>query len=157
MKQLETQQPTVEETVRRLADMEAIRDLARRYADCVWRRDVVAAVGLFAEDGVMEIGDAPAIVGRAALLEAYQAMLTTDLQPFVHNHVIELDGDRAVGRCYLDLRATRDGVSMMGSGHYEDVYVRGIDGWKFRSRKLTMRFFAPLLEGWAEARAQETR
>ena len=127
MKQLEIKQPTVEETVRRLADMEAIRDLARRYADGVWRRDVSAAVGLFAEDGVMEVGDAPPIVGRAALLEAYQAMLTTDLQPFVHNHVIELDGDRAVGRCYLDLRATRDGVSMMGSGHYEDVYVPPID------------------------------
>lgn len=157
MKQLEIQQLTVEETVRRLADMEAIRDLARRYADCVWRRDVAGAVGLFAEDGVMEIDDGAAIVGRRALLEAYQGMLTADLQPFVHNHVIELDGDRAVGRCYLDLRATRDGVSMMGSGHYEDVYVRGADGWKFRSRKLSMRFFAPLHEGWAEARVQETR
>jgi len=156
MKQLGMQQPTVEETVRRLADTEAIRDLARRYADCVWRLDGAGAVGLLAEDGVMEVGEGARIVGRAALLEAYQAMLTGDLQPFVHNHVIELDGDRAVGRCYLDLRATRDGISMMGSGHYEDVYVRLADGWKFRSRKLKMRFFTPLSEGWAEARVRET-
>jgi uncharacterized protein (TIGR02246 family) len=143
-------QLSTEETVRRLADKDAIRDLARRYADCVWQCDIAGAVGLFAEDGVMDTGSGAPIVGRSALLEAYKGMLTGDLQPFVHNHVVELDGDRATGRCYLDLRATRDGVSMMGSGYYEDVYVRTAAGWKFRSRKLNMRFFAPLLEGWAE-------
>jgi hypothetical protein len=112
---------------------------------------------LFAEDGVMDTGSGAPIVGRSALLEAYKGMLTGDLQPFVHNHVVELDGDRATGRCYLDLRATRDGVSMMGSGYYEDVYVRRADGWKFRSRKLNMRFFAPLLEGWAETPPQDRK
>jgi uncharacterized protein (TIGR02246 family) len=148
-------QPAIDDVVRALADKEGIRDLARRYADCVWRRDIAGAVGLFAEDGVMDTGDGDPIVGRAALLEVYRGMLTGDLQPFVHNHVIELDGDRATGRCYLDLRATRDGVSMMGSGSYDDMYVRTAAGWKFRSRKLTMRFFAPLLEGWAADSPQE--
>lgn len=148
-------QPAVEEIVRAIADKEAIRELACRYADCVWRRDVEGAVGLFADDGVMDPGTGAPIVGRAALLEAYSAMLTGDLQPFVHNHVVELDGDRATGRCYLDLRASRDGVSMMGSGWYDDVYVRTATGWKFHSRKLHMRFFTPLLEGWAETPPQE--
>ena len=146
-------QPSMEELVRALADKEAIRDLARRYADCIWRRDIRGAVGLFAEDGVMDPGTGAPIAGRAALLEAYEGMLTGDLQPFVHNHVIELGGDRASGRCYLDLRATREWVSMMGSGYYDDVYVRTAEGWKFQSRRLNMRFFAPLLEGWAEAAA----
>ena len=109
-------QPTTEELVRSLADKDSIRDLARRYADCVWRRDISGAVALFADDGVMDTGTGAPIVGRAALLEAYQGMLTGDLQPFVHNHVIELAGDRATGRCYLDLRATRDGISMIGIG-----------------------------------------
>lgn len=143
--------PTTEQIVRTLADKDAIRDLARRYADCVWRRDVRGAVELFAEDGVMDTGVGEPIAGRTALLEAYQGMLTGDLQPFVHNHVIDLDGERATGRCYLDLRATREGASMMGSGYYEDVYVRTVDGWKFQSRRLNMRFFVPLLEGWAES------
>ena len=97
----------------------------------------------------MDTGTGSPIAGRAALLAAYEGMLTGDLQPFVHNHVIELEGDRATGRCYLDLRATYDGVSMMGSGHYDDVYVRTVAGWKFLSRKLNMRFFSPLHEGWA--------
>jgi ketosteroid isomerase-like protein len=139
----------LEALVRQLSDKDEIRDLARHYADCVWRRDVRGAVELFAEDGVMDTGTGSPIAGRAALLAAYEGMLTGDLQPFVHNHVIELEGDRATGRCYLDLRATYDGVSMMGSGHYDDVYVRTVAGWKFLSRKLNMRFFSPLHEGWA--------
>jgi hypothetical protein len=44
---------------------------------------------------------------------------------------------------------------MMGSGHYDDVYVRTAVGWKFLSRKLNMRFFSPLHEGWAEAAPRE--
>jgi len=132
-----------------LVDKEAIRDLARGYADCVWRRDAAGAVELFAADGVMDTGDRPPIVGRQALLESYKSMISgPDLQPFVHNHVIELRGDTASGRCYLDLRATMDGKSMIGSGHYEDEYVRVDGGWKFRARKLVMKFLVPIEQGW---------
>lgn len=135
--------------LRQLADKEEIRDLARRYADCVWRCDAAGAVALFSEDGEMDVGLGAPLKGRAALLEGYRGMLRSDLQPFVHNHVVELSGDTASGRCYLDLRATVDGRSMLGSGRYDDVYVRTSGGWKFRSRKLDMRFFVPLSEGWA--------
>ena len=40
----------VEATVRALADVEAIRDLGRRYAHCVWQRDATGAALLFADD-----------------------------------------------------------------------------------------------------------
>ena len=73
-----------------------------------------------------------------------------DLQPFVHNHVIELDGDKARGTAYIDLRSVRDGRSMLGSGYYRDRYVRLGDDWKFQSRSLVLRFFVPHLDGWAE-------
>ena len=144
--------PSLEATLRELTDLEAIRDLARRYAHCVWRQDVDGAVGLFAEDGVMDTGDRPPIRGRAALLEAYQGMVGgSDLLPFVHNHVIDLHGDHASGNCYLDLRGSLEGRSMIGAGYYDDEYVR-VDGeWKFRSRKLTMSHFVPLSQGWVES------
>lgn len=142
--------PAVDPLLRRLADKEEIRDLARRYADCVWRKASDEAVSLFAEDGSMDTGMGAPIRGRAALLEGYKAMLTIELQPFVHNHVVDLDGDVATGRCYLDLRASAGGQSMIGSGFYEDAYVRTTEGWKFQSRKLTLRFFVPLKAGWAE-------
>ena len=142
----------LEEIVRELADKESIRDLARRYAHCVWQRDADGAADLFAEDGVMDTGDRPPIRGRAALLEAYQGMVGgSDLQPFVHNHVIELHGDHASGYCYLDLRGVLSGRSMIGAGYYDDEYVRVGGEWKFRSRKLTMCHFVPLSEGWVES------
>jgi hypothetical protein len=37
------------------------------------------------------------------------------------------------------------------------VYVRTADGWKFWSRKLNMRFFAPLLEGWVGTPPQDRK
>ena len=137
--------------LRRLLDLEAIRDLACRYARCIWRKDADGAADLFAGDGVMDTGDRPPLVGRDAIRDAYRAILpSSDLQPFVHNHVIDLDGDRATGSCNLDLRVTRDGRSLIGSGSYEDRYVRVGDGWQFASRRLTMHFLVPLREGWAE-------
>ncbi len=147
--------PGLEATIRELADREAIRDLARRYAHCVWRQDVSGAVELFAEDGVMDTGDRPPIRGRAALLEAYQGMVGgSDLLPFVHNHVIDLHGDHASGNCYLDLRGSQDGRSMIGAGYYDDEYVRVGGEWKFRSRKLTMCHFVPLSQGWVESESE---
>jgi ketosteroid isomerase-like protein len=134
-----------------LADVEAIRDLARRYAHYVWQNDVESLPGLFAEDGEMDPGTRPPIRGRAALATGFREMLTTGstFLPFVQQHVVDLDGDVARGTCYVDLRATVDGASMIGAGWYDDRYVRTAAGWRFQSRKITLRFFVPLADGWA--------
>lgn len=148
--------PDLEALVRELADKEAIRDLARRYAHHVWQLEVDALVDLFAEDGEMDTSLEEPIRGRPALREAFQRLVDddeADLQPFVHNHVIELDGDRARGTAYIDLRSVREGRSMLGSGYYRDRYMRQADGWKFQSRGLVLRFFVPLHDGWAETEA----
>lgn len=136
----------LEATLRDLADREAIRDLARRYAHCVWQKDAAGAIALFAADGEMDTGDRPPIHGHEALLEAYEAMFARDeFHPMTHNHVIDFEaGDTraASGTCYLDLTAVVDGVPMVGKGTYHDRYVRVGDEWKFRSRKLSMCSFA---------------
>ncbi len=96
--------------LRELADREAIRDLARRYAHCVWQKDVDGAIALFTDDAEMDTGDRPPIIGRKALLESYAEMFAAnEFRPFVHNHVIELYGDQAEGTCYLDLRSVVEG------------------------------------------------
>ncbi len=137
-------------TLQALVDREAIRDLACRYAHHVWQRQVTAAVELFTEDGEMDTGEPPVLQGRAALLEAYERMLGDDrFQPFISNHVITLAGDEASGTCYLDLRATIEGRSMIGAGYYEDRYQRVGGEWQFRARKLHMSWLVPLEQGWA--------
>ena len=146
--------PELEASVRELADKEAIRDLARLYAHHVWQLEIDALVDLFAEDGEMDTSLEEPIRGRKALRELFQRLVDddqADLQPFVHNHVVKLAGDRASGTAYVDLRSVRDGRSMMGSGYYSDRYVREGGRWKFQSRRLTLRFFVPLHDGWAES------
>jgi ketosteroid isomerase-like protein len=138
-------------TLRALADLDAIRDLARRYAHHVWQNEHDRLSNLFAEDGEMDPGTRPPLRGRAALDAGFREMLTagSTFLPFVQQHVVDLDGDTASGTCYIDLRAVVDGASMIGGGWYADRYVRTAEGWRFQSRKLTLRFFAPLAAGWA--------
>jgi ketosteroid isomerase-like protein len=140
--------------VRDLVDAEAIRDLARRYAHYVWRNDVTALVALFSDDGEMDPGTRQPLRGRAALLEGFERMLTNGsiFRPFVQQHVVDLAGDEATGACYIDLRADVDGTSMIGAGWYDDRYVRTPAGWRIRSRRLELSFFAPLAEGWTKPR-----
>ncbi len=143
---------TLPDELRRLVDLEAIRDLARRYAHAIWRKDADAAAALFAEAGVMDTGDRPPLVGREAIRDAYRMILpASHFQPFVHDHVIDLDGERATGSCHLDLRASRDGRSLIGSGTYDDRYVCETGVWRFASRRLTLHFLVPLDTGWAES------
>jgi len=142
---------SIESRVRELEDRDAIRDLARRYAHCVWQKDIEGAIDLFTDDGEMNTGEREPIRGREALLDSYREMLVdAQFQPFVHNHVVEVDGEQATGTCYLDLRSTSEGQSMIGSGFYEDRYRRVGGAWKFRSRKLVLSYLVPLTVGWAE-------
>ena len=60
---------TDEAKLRELLDKEAIRDLARRYAHCVWQKDVDGAIALFTDDAEMNTGGRLPIVGREALLK----------------------------------------------------------------------------------------
>ena len=87
------------------------------------------------------------------MLEAFQRLVggdDQDFQPFVHNHVIDIEGDTATGIAYVDLRSIDDGRSMIGSGYYQDRYVREGGDWKFAKRGLVLRFLVPLHDGWAE-------
>lgn len=135
------------EAVRELLDREAIRDLANRYAHYVWQRDPQAVADLFTEDGVMDTPDLPTLTGPAEIFGSYQKIFSDlDLYPYVHNHVIDLDGDSATGTCYLDLRSRTDTHHITATGYYEDRYRR-VDGrWLIAGRDLTMISFFPIRE-----------
>jgi uncharacterized protein (TIGR02246 family) len=132
----------LESQVRDLLDREAIRDLARRYAHLVWHCDVSAIAELFTEDGRMDTPDLPTLTGRAEIVESYTKIFSDmELWPFVHNHVIDIDGNSATGTVYLDLRSRAEGREIMAAGYYADRYER-VDGrWLFAHRDLTMVSF----------------
>ena len=140
---------TLEERVRAIEDREAIRELTARYCQLAVQGLSEGVVDLFSADGVMEAGGRLER-GRERLLalyrESFQAVRPI---PTVHNHVIDLDGDRASGFCTLELRMVENGEAVTAAGHYEDAFER-VDGvWKFAQRRLVFYHRVPLSRGWA--------
>ena len=150
---------TIEQQVRDLAAREEIKELTARYCLHVVRGEGEAVVQLFTEDGVFDGTNAGINVarGRQALLEFYKAVREPEQAiPFIHNHIIEVDGDLASGTCALEGRFVRKGESYTGAGMYEDKYRKENGKWRFAERKLRFYHMVPLKTGWAEA-ARETK
>jgi ketosteroid isomerase-like protein len=129
----------------RLSDLEAIRDLARTYAHEVWRKSVSGVVGVFSDDAHLDLGTMPPVEGRAGVTAAYEEVFSKDrFLPFVHQHLVDLDGDTATGTCYIEVWGTAGGQRVLGGGYYDDRYRRTGDGWKISHRKINMLPFIPM-------------
>lgn len=131
---------STEQLVGELVDREAIRDLPVRYCDCVWRGDLDGLVGLFSADATFIFKGREretATKGHADLKKMYEtALADATPRPYIHNHVVDLKGNgRASGRCYVELRSISRAMEWIGSGYYEDDYVKTGDNWKFASRR----------------------
>jgi hypothetical protein len=131
---------SIEELATELADREGIRELPLKYCDCVWQGDTTGIVDLFAGDGefiTKGFKREQRASGRDGLLKLYGGLGRGDLspRPYIHNHVINLQGNgRASGRCYVELRNFKQNLEWVGTGYYEDEYIKVGDGWKFKSR-----------------------
>jgi ketosteroid isomerase-like protein len=139
----------LEKGLAELRDREAIRELAARYCHCAQRGDAEAIVALFTEDGAIDMGET-AIRGREQLLRSYRDAFG-DMRPipFIHNHVVELAGERARGTCSVEIRLVQNGEAYTAAGHYDDTYRRVDGAWKFERRQLIIYHWVPLAKGWA--------
>jgi hypothetical protein len=119
-----------------------IRQLVASYAYAV---DTGAGNGyvyadLFAPEGAFLDRNGRATKGRDDLA-ALARRNTRGLQSafhFIVNHVIEPSPEGATGKEYLvQLRMGEPGRpnDIFGGGHYEDVYVRTPEGWRFKQRQ----------------------
>ena len=156
MSKIEERVDALENAVRVVVARDEIRELTAEYCRLVVQGDSDGLVGLFTEDASLATHfpegsgqDDVVPTGTAALREAYHDIGATRLKPFVHNHIIEVDGDTARGFCSVEIRLTQEGVAFTGAGHYEDEYRR-VDGrWRFQRRELFVYHWVPYAEGWA--------
>jgi hypothetical protein len=141
--------PTLEERIRAIEDRDAIRELTARYCQLAVAGKADEIVALFTRDGVLAAGDSEER-GHPRLLELYRGSFA-ELRPipFIHNHVIELAGDRATGYCSVELRMVEQGEAVTAAGYYEDVFAREDGVWRFARRKLVFHHRVPLAKGWA--------
>ena len=147
-----------DEVLRRLLDLEEIKQLKARYFRTLDRKEWDEYGEVFALDAHMEVpeGDV-SIDGRAAIVASVSAVLT-GVRTVHHGHTreIEITGpDTARGiwamNDYLEFPPAEDGsrVGMKGYGHYEEDYVREDEEWRIKRTHLS-RLRIDWLEGSVE-------
>ena len=134
------------------ADRAEIENLQARYLFALDWQDAEAYASTFTEDGVLDWAGG-VVEGRAEIAQEVRDMREqfarrevadapkrpARLRHFITNVVLDIKGDRAVGRAYwFELyNDTRDRWPYVGGyGHYEDE-MRKVDGrWLFVRRKI---------------------
>jgi uncharacterized protein (TIGR02246 family) len=141
--------------LRRLEDLEQIRQLFMDYKTVLDGKDFGAYASLFAEDGEF-VAIAGGAQGRAAIEAMVAAMPGTDLLGakvgddfhLVLNPQIQLDADdadraRAESTWAYVVRGDDGGPVLAKLGHYDDELVREDGRWRFLRRDAPMDIPAP--------------
>ena len=127
-----------------IADRVEIEALRGEFTDAAMMRDRGRLASLFTPDGALRMPNIPAeLVGREQIRaggERLQAQWDFFVQT-THPGTIQLDGDTATGRAYIqELIRLRDGSSHANYAIYHDRYQRTGDGWKFTERVYEVRY-----------------
>jgi ketosteroid isomerase-like protein len=137
----------LERAVRRLSDLEDIRALRLRYHDAINEGRAGDIPALFTEDGEVDFG----YLGRSRNVPKFFAAIGNVLDSvtqFVHNHVVEVDGDTATGSSYLEAKSISKGVAYRVVGRYLDEYRRTPEGWRFTKMTFVPTFTLPFDQAW---------
>src|SRR3546814_5094944 len=122
------------------SDKLSIYELAAAYTDAVNRMDWAAMAQVYCETGELRLGDAPAIIGRDAIRNAFERLMCHDRNyvfQMTHSGLVEVDGSTARGRWWFsELKKPTDGPPEYLFGVYEDRMDRTEAGWGF-DRKST--------------------
>lgn len=120
------------------ADRAELLELVARHAQLTDDGDWETRVGLYAEDGEFTSLDGVVRRGSDELREAFSATAGRITGKHItSNTVLTLDGDRASGLTdYAFFMVTGDAIVPGSVGRYQDEFVKGSDGWRFRSRRI---------------------
>lgn len=125
-----------------LADRLAVQDVLIKYATTCDARDMEGYGSCFAEDAVIRGFGSETVHGRQAWVDYVDKALKsfTATQHFVGNQVVELKGDAATMRTYVQAThflADRPGTTLTLFAIYHDKLVRkGDGGWEITDHRL---------------------
>ncbi|GGR86436.1 hypothetical protein GCM10010252_26370 [Streptomyces aureoverticillatus] len=127
-----------------IADRVEIEALRGEFTDAAMMRDRPRLASLFTPDGALRMPDIPVeLVGREEILAGGER-LQSQWDFFVQNThpgTIQLDGDTATGRAYIqELARALDGRQGLNYAVYHDRYQRTEEGWKFAERVYEVRY-----------------
>lgn len=151
----------LEARVRRLEDIEAIKQLKARYcALCDADYDAEGIAALFTEDAVWDGGSTFGVArGRDGIRAHFTgaSKRVTIARHQVMNPIIDVDGDAATGHWLLFqpcATAGRDGdeQAVWLAATYADTYRRTAEGWLISGTTIDVAFFTPFDRGWVDQR-----
>jgi hypothetical protein len=142
---------TLKEDVVILLDREAIKELRVKYCLCLDTKNMDGLKELFHRDIVLQFGDQEVQKGveKAITFLEGKFKIYKFLVHFIHNQIIEINGNEAKGTCYLESYLEKDGEELICTGYYDDRFIKKNGQWLFSSRKFNVFYFVPLKEGWA--------
>jgi ketosteroid isomerase-like protein len=143
---------TLEDRVRRLEDVEAIRGLDARYCRLIDTADWSGLVSLFTPDGTFD--GLQTINGQENLLTFFGGLAGGGMRWWHHvgNHEIEVAADTADVRSMLWQPCVVDGLAHIAAGRYTDRLVRTADGWRYERKQVRFDYWGPLTDGWDQHR-----
>ena len=127
-----------------LLDEREIHQVVNRYCRALDTKDWALLDDVFAPDATGDLSSGRILVGIDAIRDRIRAALheLDDSQHLVGNHEIEVDGDTATHRCYLQAQHVRTaaagGPNYIVAGRYEDELGRTEVGWRITHRTLTV-------------------
>lgn len=134
----------IERELRALLDQEACRDLVRRYARGLDRRDLTLLTSLFWEDAVFEHADH--FKGSAHEFCRHAVEFLGRFERVFHligQHIVEIDGDLGVGEAYgLSSHVVGGDAPFHAivSARILDRYERRDGAWRIAARRTVLQF-----------------
>jgi ketosteroid isomerase-like protein len=146
-------QPSLEhldQRLRLLEDIEAIRTLRMKYHQCVNDNKFADIEKLYTDDAVVVLTEGLSAHGRAEIIKLFQNLADNVqfLKQFIHNHLVEVKGDEAEGVSYLDARYANGGTSLMVAGRLRERYRRTEAGWRISETLVDIYFGSPVSANW---------
>jgi hypothetical protein len=165
IQELEAKVKSLEEKVRKLEDIDQIKELQRIYGYYLDNRMYDEAIDLFSENTeYFEVSSLGVFRGKAGVRKFLTNMknnslkkperarglsLHMQLQGVVH---LNPDGKTAKGRwqCWMVLNQTfnKELHAIWGLGVFENEYIKEDDKWLFKILRVNIRFMAPYEDGW---------
>lgn len=129
-------------------DQLAVQRLKYRYMRCVDLRLWDELADTLAEDATATYGSRLSYASREEIVAGLRSQMTDDVvtEHQVHHPEIDVDGDTATGRWYLQDRVIVPamGVMIVGGAFYDDAYARRDGRWVITRTGYTRTYEASL-------------
>lgn len=144
----------VEDRLKVLEEIEAVKKLKARYCYLADARDWDGFLDLFTEDFVADFGPLGKYDGKKAFGKFMKETVAEQFSYFshmVHNPIIEvIEPEKATGTWYFHVPSTLGGEATWLQGRYDEEYVKQAGKWKINKCTATFEFITPYDKGWVK-------